>query len=135
MALVDLNQLCKNIMASTYCVWTQRVGDRAEPVESAWRRIFGNPMNDDPVMLIHYFKHEGRDLVAHLRPLGRVYVVDAAQGHQIRRLKPALQAAVINANKEREQWNTNEAPMVAATNRWLEASRHMSSNGAPPLHV
>lgn len=85
MSLILSSAMALRLLKVTDAIWSQKVGDVNEPLEHAWKRLFGEPMSVP--MLFQAVKYEGRDLVVRLHPRGRVSVSDPALGHHIRVMK------------------------------------------------
>ena len=87
-------EISTRILTMTVEVWRARPdGARTEPIDSAWRRLFGEPLNGQvPIMFMPTLWEErmiGMCLYRH----GRVSVDDPLSGRSIRVIRPEFLAA------------------------------------------
>lgn len=76
------SDLAKELVTRTEQVWCQQ-GELPEPVEHAWRRIFGRPISMFVMANTLEFE-DGSYLIVRLHPEGRLVVVDPNNGASIR---------------------------------------------------
>lgn len=117
-ALAD--EISTRILTMTHEVWRARPdGARTEPIDSAWRRLFGEPLNGQvPIMMMPTLVDGTRMIGMCLYRKGRVSVDDPFSGRSIRVIRPEFIAA-------REQIGNlaDELAEAAPTAAWIQRER------------
>ncbi len=112
-------EITARILRMTVEVWHQPPnGALCEPVNHAWRRLFGEPIESQRPILFMPATFEGTSIACVLYPRGRVLVEDPCQGRTIRVIKPEHVAARVEIGNLADLLASNQ-PAAA----WVQRER------------